>query len=292
MNYLNFIVIFGSFFFSSLVSAKTLKLSCSHPEICTLATTIVTEQGQSLEMESIVNISGDPHEFEPSITEIKKLMSADFLIAGPYELNPWIKKVNYQRSKNSALITKSLSLKEQHVKLYSTISNGITKEALAHFWLYPKIYCDFKTELTRILTEEKIIVVKNKTEDLCLNKAVEMEKQLRSTLAQMSIPIILTHDALWPLLNSLNEKKSSIVAIKGSGHHAEASSDSVKKLYGALKSPRVIWIEEKGINIPPTILNKKRATDIVIKLDTSKSEGTEYFSVVKKLNDELKKNER
>lgn len=287
MNYHIFIIILGSLFFSSLVAAKASKVSCSHPEICTLAKTIASEQGQTLEVESIVNISGDPHEFEPSIAEIKKLMSADFLIEGPFELNPWIKKVNYQRSHNSALTTKTLSLKEQHIKLYSSISNGITKEALAHFWLYPKIYCDFKSEITQMLAEANMIIVKNKNEEQCQNKALETEKQLRSTLSQMSMPIILTHDALWPLLNSLNEKKSTIVAIKGSGHHAEASADSVKKLYDALKATKVIWIEEKGINIPPTILNKKRTTDIVIKLDTAKSDGKEYFSVVKKFNDEL-----
>jgi len=286
MNYRILIILFGSLFFSSLVSAKISRLSCSHPEICTLAKTIATEQGQTLEMESIVTISGDPHEFEPSITEIKKLMSAEFLIEGPFELNPWIKKVNNQRSQNSALTTKTLNLKEQQTKLYSAISNGVTKEALAHFWLYPKIYCDFKSEITRMLIEANMIVLKNKNEDQCPNKAIEMEKQLRSTISQMNMPIILTHDALWPLLNSLNEK-SMIVSIKGSGHHAEASAESVKKLYNALKSPKVIWIEEKGINVPPTILIKKRPTDIVIKLDTAKSDGKEYFSVIKKLNDEL-----
>lgn len=280
------IIFFGSLFFSSLVSAKASKLSCSHPEICTLAKTIATEQGQALETESIVTISGDPHEFEPSISEIKKLMSAEFLIEGPFELNPWIKKVNNQRSHNSDLTTKILNLKEQQTKLYSTISNGVTKEALAHFWLYPKIYCDYKSEITRMLIEANMVVLKNKNEDQCQNKAIEMEKQLRFTISQVNMPIILTHDALWPLLNSLNEK-SMIVAIKGSGHHAEASADSVKKLYNALKAPKVIWIEEKGINVPPTILNKKRSTDIVIKLDTSRSDGKEYFSVVKKLNDEL-----
>jgi ABC-type Zn uptake system ZnuABC Zn-binding protein ZnuA len=287
MKYRVYFLILGLLSFSSLLNAKELKVSCSHPEVCNLMTTIAEEQGTHIEVESIVSISGDPHEFEPSITELKKLMGAAYLIEGPNELNPWIKKVNYQRSKNSNLVTKTLSLLEQQVSLYSSTSNGHTKEALAHFWLYPKIYCNFKSDLTRILVETNIIVLKNKNDDQCFQKAVETEKQLRLILSQMNMPIVLTHDALWPLLNSLNEKKNSIVAIKGSGHHEEASTDSVKKLYDALKAPRVIWIEEKGINIPPSVLNKKRPTDIVLKLDTATSFGKDYFSVIKKLNDEL-----
>jgi len=289
MNYSVFLLLFGLLSFSSLLSAQTTKLSCSHPEICHLMTTIAEEQGTRIDVESIVSISGDPHEFEPTISELKKLMGAAFLVEGPFELNPWIKKVNYQRSKNSALVTKTLHLVDRQVAYYSSTTKGHTKEALAHFWLYPKIYCEFKAELTQILVDTKVIVLKNKLDDQCNQKATETEKQLRLTLSQLSMPLVLTHDALWPLLNSLNDKKASILAIKGSGHHEEASTDSVKKLYDALKAPKVIWIEETGINIPPSILNKKRAGDVVVKLDTAKSEGKEYFSVIKKLNEELSK---
>jgi len=285
-----FLFLFIAFFsFSFSAFAQVQKLYCSHPEICTLLQVIAKEQETIIETESIVSISGDPHGFEPSIAEIKKLMSASFLVEGPYELNPWIKKVNVQRVKNAALKTSVLTLTDRHVKQYLPSSKEHKKESIAHFWLYPKIYCDFKSELTQQLSNAKIISIKKKTDEECLKKAEQQEKQLNITLSQVDYPIILTHDALWPLLNSLKGTSTSIVAIKGSGHHEEASTSSVKKLYDALKAPKAIWIEEKGIHVPSSILNKKRASDLVIKIDTARSEGPGLFPTITKLNDELSK---
>ena len=117
---------------------------------------------------------------------------------------------------------------------------------------------------------------------------MRIEKELTNTLAQIKKPVVLTHDALLPLLGTLSGKDATVVAIKGSGHHQEATPASVKKLYDALKAPTVIWIEEVGIKVPANILAKKRSTDITIDLDTANSEGLHYFQVLESLNTKLK----
>ncbi|MBC7540781.1 MAG: zinc ABC transporter substrate-binding protein [Bacteriovorax sp.] len=229
--------------------------------------------------ESLVSISGDPHEYEPSTMEIKKLISAPVLITGPSELNPWIKKINFQRSKISNLKTVSILFDQKDYHLYPG-SNG---EALSHFWLYPKVYCLLKNKLEVDLKKLGYALKKNSPCD-----SSKPEEQLRSILTKIKKPIILTHDALLPLfLNMTNNQSHTIVAIKGSGHHEEANPESIKKMYNALDAPQVIWIQETGINIPQNIINKIRANDIVIKIDTANSKENEPFSVISELTQKL-----
>lgn len=266
------------FFCLLLTTARAGTLSCSHSELCKLAALIAAENNvKNLETKSLINMTGDPHEYEPSTAEIKSLLSAPVLITGPVELNPWIKKINFQRSKNPALKTISLGFHKKHRDLYP----GGSGEALSHFWLYPKIYCSFKSALTEELKKngEKV------TDKNCDSSAIEAE--LKKALTVLNRPVILTHDALLPLFKSLNPSQP-VVAIKGSGHHEEAGTDSIKKMYDALKSPSVVWVVESGIHVPQNVLNKVRATDTIVKIDTANSSAATPFSVLTELAAKLK----
>ncbi|MBC7427325.1 MAG: zinc ABC transporter substrate-binding protein [Bacteriovorax sp.] len=272
-----------SFILSLTPGHAAVKISCSHPELCRLAQIIFTENHtNNIEFESLVKIVGDPHEFEPTTTEVKDLIKANILISGPIELNPWIKKVNYQRAKMMDIKTINVPLDDKDYSLYSSISH----EPLSHFWLYPKIFCTIKSHMEEQFIKLKYLIVipKNKT---CAGEEAKIISELQSTLESLKYPIVLTHDALLPLVVSL-KTSNLVVAIKGSGHHSEASPQSVKKLYDALKAPKVIWIIEEKISVPQNILAKKRSTDLTVNLDTANSEGLDYFQVLKNLNEKLK----
>ncbi len=260
-------------------------ISCSHPELCTLAQTIFTENHmKDSQFVNLVAISGDPHEYEPSTTEVKNLIKADILVAGPVELNPWIKKVNYQRSKTVALKTLNIPLDKNDYAAYP----GASHEALSHFWLYPRIYCTLKTKLEAQFVAANLLVM-SPTKKSCANEALKIETELQTTLHSMKLPVVLTHDALLPLLETVSKNKATVVAIKGSGHHSEATPKSVKKLYDALKAPQVVWVEEKGINVPQNILSKKRKNDLTINIDTANSvESLSYFPTLYELSSKLK----
>lgn len=269
------------------LSAGTI-ISCSHPELCTLAQTILFEnQIKDYQFVNLVAISGDPHEYEPSTTEIKNLIKAEVLIAGPAELNPWIKKVNYQRSKiekTDKLKTLMIPLDKKDYAIYPNASH----EALSHFWLYPQIYCALKDKLETQFVSMKMLVI-DSAKKSCAAEALKIETLLQSTLLSTKLPMVLTHDALLPLLEILSKNKGTVAAIKGSGHHSETTTRSVKKLYDALKSPQVIWIEEKGINVPQNILSKKRKNDLTLNIDTANSASSlSLFPTLYELNSKLK----
>lgn len=252
---------------SSALPAQTI--SCTHAELCRLVQQLAEESHLSgLKTETLINMAGDPHEYEPATAEIKKLLSAPILLTGPTELNPWMGKIQEQRSKNASLKTLSLLFEKKHRGFYPQASG----EALSHFWLYPKIYCEFKAQLAAELLKlgEKITTPK------C--EAGKIEAELARALKATTYPMILTHDALLPLLSSL-DPAHQIVAIKGSGHHEEVSSAAIKKMYKALEAPTAIWVVENNIHIPQNILSKKRTGDIVITLETGASAAAPFSTL-------------
>lgn len=264
-------------FILTLATGEARVVSCSHRELCLMLEQIALEnQLTDIQTETLVNMVGDPHEFDPSTTELKKLMNAPFLITGPQELNPWIKRILHQRSKHIEKKTISLLFSSSHLAFYPK-SNA---ETLSHFWLYPKVYCALKKSLEEQFTNWGYFI---KKQNLCPSK--QIEDDLRNSLQKISHPIILTHDALLPLLEGLmNSNTQKIVALKGSSHHEETSPQAIKKMVDTLKAPKVIWVIETGINVPPNILKKIRSQDLIIKLDTANSFGTQPFSILHELS--------
>lgn len=260
---------------SSFQVANGNTVSCSHPEICRMAQIILSENSaQGVILENIIVPTGDPHEFEPSIQDVKKLMRAPTLLVGPIELNPWMKNISEMRSQKKDLKTFALNLPTFAISEYPTNES----EALGHFWLYPQIYCHIKKSMSEILNYKQTVHCNFQN----------IEQQLASDLNKLSIPIVLTHDALLPLLNKLATKKNQIIAVKGSTHHGEMSAASIKKVYDALKEKRVIWIVEDNIAVSENIKNKIRKSDIIIKIDTAKSPlGNQDFSLLESFHKKL-----
>lgn len=270
-----FFVIFSLILQINFAEASTY--FCSHTEVCRMAKIIFEENAvKDATLQSILIQNGDPHEFEPSIEDIKKLVEAPILVVGPEELNPWMKKISNIRKKNPKLITVNLPLPNFARTAYPTKET----ESLGHFWLYPQIYCHLKKEL--------LINLKLKN-FMCDFKTIEAE--LQNDLTKLNIPLILTHDALLPLFNKLTSNKKQIIAIKGSSHHEEVSATAIKKVYDALAKPKAAWIIEKNIAVSSNVKSKIRKTDIILNIDTAQQPdpigNIEDFATLKNIHNQL-----
>lgn len=272
----HFPFILALFLISAKISASTLY--CANYELCRMVDILTNK---SIKTETLIVTSGDPHEFEPTTQEVKELLTKSPLLTGPVELHPWLKKVLYQRSKNPSLITYSLNFRPENISIFKDAS----REALSHFWLYPQIYCQFKLDIA------EWIWIKN--QKLRINSSCnkfQIEQKIINKLKNVKYPIILSHDALLPLLKYYgNDFHISLTSLKGSGHHDEVSAQSVKELYTYMEKSKLIWIIEKNITIPNNIQNKIRKSDIKIEIDTSKSlNERDDFSLLNALFDEFK----
>lgn len=245
------ILIYLIFFVPSIYA--TTEITCSHPEVCKL---ISSYSEGKIKTKALVNIGGDPHEFEPTTNEIKALIKAPFLVIGPLELHPWLKKIGYQRNKIPGLKTVQLKVSKEVTTYYKSQNT----EALSHFWLYPMALCDLKKQLDHELKLSKA----------CDYKAIE--KLIREKMKSITYPIVLTHDALLPFMNFYSENLINIVPLKGSGHHDEISMDSIKKLELVLNNTKTTWIIEHNISIPISIKKQIKNSSRTINLDTGVSD--------------------
>jgi ABC-type Zn uptake system ZnuABC Zn-binding protein ZnuA len=194
--------------------------------------------------------AGDPHHLEPSSDEVKKMLKANVLLAAPSALHPWSRAiVDMRKDKNSTLE-------------FMTPTNHKMKEAsdeaLAHFWLYPKIHCDYWLQLHQFLKVKSM-------PPSCPYQ--DLEEKLRQAAKKINQPIILSHDALVPLFRSFGIDAH---AIRGSGHHEEPRPSQLKQLQKLLDHHQeVIWIVESRIHFPQSIEKMQRPKDRRLDLDTS-----------------------
>lgn len=101
---------------------------------------------------------------------------------------------------NDSHVTFILSLSTEDYALYKNNNQNTNKEALSHFWLYPKIYCLLRSQFEKLAKDKKLFKIKNSILDSCQSEASKIENEIKTNLerlAKLKIPLILTHDALF-----------------------------------------------------------------------------------------------
>jgi len=218
------------YFASNFVFANSI--TCTHQQICHLVTYI---HGNAAVKK--IPHSGDHHHHDLRTKDIKPLYDARYLITAPIQLQPWLNKIHSTKVDNLAFTP---TIAKKYLKQYQT-SNIHT---IAHFWLYPKIYCDIYQQIVETLKHWHL-TVKRKN---CNNQFFDDWNKI--SLAGHTI--ILTHDALLPLLRSQGAK---VFTLRRSHHHHGVSSKVLKNLQDFLKNnpQNILWVFEKNINIPSII---------------------------------------
>lgn len=257
--------------FSKIFAAETIL--CSHPQVCNLLSIIYPSD----KLQSSVVFVGDHHHYEPNSNVIKNFIEAPILVTGPKALHPWLTPILKKRSEK--LINIDASIDINFTETYQSKS----PEVLAHFWLYPDIACDFLDQYQTKFKKHKIQFEKHTTAD-CLKKYSSSWDELIKLSKKISTPIVLTHDALIPLLKKLNLK---VFALKGSNHHEDISPNAVKSLHGETKNTEVIWIQEEGFEVPPAIKRLIKKNDKVITIDTNGKKGDDVSLVLSVLKTKL-----
>lgn len=242
--------------FTIAYSAKAQWL-CTHPQLCQMVVDYYQEiQAPLPKLATAISAVGDPHHIEPSSAEIKAMTKTEVLLSADASLHPWSRPIVENRKNKKHLKTILFTTPVDYKQELKEASN----EALAHFWLYPKIHCAYWQQFHRWLNADETI------------KAPEcpyrfLEEKLKLAAKRVTIPVILSHDALVPLLRSWGVDAH---AIRGSGHHEEPRPNELKKLQDLLKKhPKVLWIVESRIHFPNALKQMQRTSDKKLDLDTT-----------------------
>jgi|GEM_PF-27104 len=234
------------------LSGHAETLTCTHPEVCTL----VHELAPALQNYKIINLTpfaGDYHDYEPTSSDLKVLLTSDVVVSGPLSLSPWMKNIFRKRSENIKQKTIILKLLPQN-------------ELQSHFWFSPSLTCDLLKQLAGALNIESGL-------SSCLEKKSKLET--RFLLLQKKLDkyfFILTHD---PLLSLLRDLKVEVMILKGHAHHEEISLKTLKDVSSILKitNKKVVWVFESGIRIPFAVEQLVKRDHLSLRLATCS--GTE-----------------
>lgn len=181
--------------------------------------------------------STDIHQFQPTSTELKKLLNYSPLVVGPLTHQPWLRL-----AKKSGLLPPEQSLVLDQL--------GATD----HYWLNKKEALNFEKKVKSFLNKLKVSVPQNFPWSEAISK--EQDK-IKDIIFQKNIKkVVLAHDALVPLFKSIPNLE--LIVLYSGDHHREVGADTLKSVYQWAKDPsEVLFIYEKNITWP-TPLKAKR----------------------------------
>jgi len=224
--------------------AATVEISTTHPQVAHVLDHMAQLYGQGHKSASPWTVKSlfkmkNAHHFEPTISDLKKLMRSSPLIAGPLHHQGWVTKAE-----------KSGMLPKAHLLL--TKSN-ISDE---HFWLETKAACQ-----TEDLLREKINLWSNS--QYTENKWCQwIEKEVLAIGEELQVKkikrIILAHSALKKLFQSLGME---VLVLRSEDHHQEVSMSILKTAMAWLEegeAKKVLMIKEDGFSFPLGLQRKDR----------------------------------
>jgi len=284
-----------------LYANTTIQIQCAHQEICGIIQNIIEQNKKELthsqikfELQTLFHISGDPHDYEPSMNEIKIFLKSQNIILGPAALHPWLEnkiKNHLIQNKNFQKYLFRVDFLESTLNDFAKIGQK-NKEALAHFWIYPMIYCDFAQQLLKHLNLLSEITKRNLTLGYtCSSKQIEQE--LKIALKNTQLPMVLTHDALLPLIKYVQrdiptEQQLVVLNLKSSHHHDEIDARKIKQFENLQKKNKnILFIIEKEMILPSSIKSKIRPTDKIIEIGVEETKKYQPFFVLEQFITEI-----
>jgi hypothetical protein len=240
-------------FFFFLDAMGSTVITCTHPQVCNLFENSVLP----------LKLNMDPHHFEPSLGEVKALLSAEVVAFSPRGLNPWEEKIRLAREekKQKNIL---LEIPDNFKQKYES------RSAINHFWLYPEILCYLKEKYGKRPCPGGL--VKEKLEQF--HNLVQGKR------------FFLTHDSMKPLFV---KSKAEVLFLRTSLHDCEVQPESLKYLEIWKKDGRpIVWILEENAPTFEGIKEKIGKKDSVIKTDLLGKPSEDSFAVYDRLISKLK----
>lgn len=220
------------------------EISTTHPQVAHVLEHMAQLYAEDEKSERPWNVRSlfkmkNAHHFEPTISDLKRLMTASPLIAGPLHHQGWVTK-----AEKSGMLPKARLLLNK---------DNISDE---HFWLETKAACQAEN-----LLREKINLwfnyqyIVNKWCQWISEEVQGIKKELNNKGIKR---VILAHSALKKLFQSLGVE---VLVLRSEDHHQEVSMAILKKATAWLEeSPKkkVLMIKEVGFSFPLGLQRKDR----------------------------------
>lgn len=260
------------FLFLALIQsslAVDTKLVCAHHQLCNLVLELL-DRGEHKKLQAaFVNENSDPHETSLAPALLKIYYQAKYLILPDPALAPWLTSVLKNRKAMDTFVA----------EVSSESITGSYPGALAHFWLYERELCALNQSLAAKLKAWGLKLRPHATECASARFRILAKKLKAGLYDQM---VILTHNALAPLLESLGAR---FIILKSGAHAHELSPDVFKEVHQLLeKYKSLLWIVESEIGLPPQLSSLIRTEDKKVVVKVSGRYGESTFTPLEELS--------
>ncbi len=258
--------------YSSPALSVPKTLVCAHHQLCNLTLKLLDESERDNITTAFQSENSDPHEVALSPELLKIYYEAKNLILPAAELSPWLPTVIQNRTSENTFIAEVST--QQIVGKYPG--------AHAHFWLYENEMCALAQNLKMKLSSWGHKVRDSAAE--CSSARFQISaKKIKTALRGQYV--ILTHNALAPLLESLGIE---FIILKTVAHAHEISPGVFKEVHSILDNhDSVLWLVESEVGLPPQLAKLIRETDHKIVVKVSGHFGQSTFAPLKELSDKL-----
>lgn len=256
----------------SMAMAQNPALVCAHHQLCNLTHSLLAPSERERLITAFQSENSDPHDAGLAPSLLKSYYEATYLILPDGALATWLATVLKNRGPENTFVAE---VSTQYV--YNPYPG-----AHAHFWLYEEETC----ALTQALNIQLIKWgFKTQEESASCSRArfKIAHKKIKTSLSNQFL--ILTHNALAPLLESLGAK---FIILRGAGHAHEISPEIFKQVHLLLKDhPSVTWIIEKEIALPPQLASLIRDSDKKVSVKVSGNFGKSLYAPLEELTSKL-----
>lgn len=242
-------------------------IGCSHPQVCNIINTLLDDSSQA---RLLKKMGSDPHHDSLRPAELKAMLSVDYLILPPSQLQPWVQQILTKRSKPTFIL-------HNLYKNFSQLYPQLTVNRAAHFWLYPEMICTYIQQIEKKLKQWQLPYQPYR----CQQEKI-IENFGHAAQCGKDMTIILSHTAAIPLLKRF---KFNTLAARASGHGQSLTGQQIKSIINQITAnPRVLWILERHITLPKSIGRLQSSHHKQIEMDTLGSIGHDPTFILKKLS--------
>lgn len=250
--------------------------------------------GERVQVENLVPVGTDLHEFEPSVRDLAKLAEADLFIYNGADLEPWVEKLNSvidQQQTKTIETTKSISLlPTEGESEHRDHHEGQQHNRNPHVWLDPQLAkkqaAQIQQGLIQADPQHRALYEQNYRQ--LAAELDQLDRELQQVVKQRKVNIIVVpHDAFAYLTKRYGLQQ---IAISGLSSMDEPSPRRLKQVVDTIKKDQLRYVFQEPFGHGRLMKTIQQETGVKVltlhplegRTKQEIANGEDYFSIMRK----------
>ncbi len=262
---------------------KGITVTVTIPPIATLVESIA---GADARVFILLKAGSDPHSYEPSPSDMKKIAGSDLVVSVGFGFERWLTKIleSNEGNRGGAL--------DCSVVVKDTIALGVSGDVNPHYWLDPVIMIDVSRHISSVLTEQypnrKEEIEKNR--DSLISKLQSLDGEIRARLARLEHRKFIAFHSAWDYFaRRYNLVQADVIE---TAHEKEPSAKHFASLIRKIRKEKIraVFTEaQSSSRLAKTLAEETGAREGILDTIGGVRGRADYFSLMRFNADQLGK---